>query len=461
MTSIQDTTSTETRTWVVQLAQLGWLERLYLFFLGIYSACFLPLFSSYQTAESVLVLLFFGAVFFSKQTRYLKAPVLNDPLFRICAALLVFLLCMQIWYAVSLPDYIDPSLKVTRHFLKPFMVLLVAFGLYIGGPQAPWWLLATAATGFAVYLGITFNLGEWSAALSGHRVDFGIHNAQHTAMFFGTSLLALLCFMPRIVLQRTSLKKRIPAIILGVAATLLAVFGTVVSQTRAVWLGLVAAMLVALFLSLMLAYKKRHSPKQTLKVFGGIGVLIIVLTVAGTAGFNAEEKVERRFEAENIDLQNLTEAPLSDANPHTSSSVRLVSWRVAAEWFAERPLLGWGAGVTDALIDHSDYFSERFKKQFGHLHNSFVETLIANGLLGASIILAFAAWIGVATVRAFRTGHMPTDVFVFAWCFLAFWIVINTFESYILYGTGQYLNAIIVGFIYSFYFRSQVRTDCQ
>ncbi|MEQ5836447.1 O-antigen ligase family protein [Marinobacter sp. NFXS9] len=437
---------------------LNGLRKTYLTVLAAYVFCFLPWFSTYRTAETLLVVLLVGILALGRNSSPLKRVILTDPIFRICLVLLAYLLLVQLWYHVSLPEYVDPSAKVTRHYLKPLMVLLVAAGVSMLRPARAWPVLLLALAGLYVYLGLEFRAAEWIRALKGYRVDFGIHNAEHTGMFFGTYLLCLLCLSPRLI--RWSCHRgwlvSIAVFPLLLAALLLAIEGTLASQTRAVWLGLLQASLVAVILLIgrLLTSRDTQGEKRKLSLLLALVAGAFVVTISLT--LNSSQTVEKRFSTTDIQIDKILEAPSENVDPKTSSGVRLYSWRVAMGWVGERPLLGWGAGSTKEMIQHSDYFGASFKQNFGHLHNTFMETLVAQGLIGTAILVALIVWIGIATVRAFRGGDLPWDVFVFAWCFLAFWIVINMFESYILYPTGQYLNAVIVGFVYSFHFRRRL-----
>lgn len=447
------------RFWItVAGTPLNGLRKTYLAVLAAYILCFLPWFSAFRTAETLLVVLLVGILFIGRKNSPLKPLILSDPIFRICLVLLTYLLLVQIWYQVSLPNYVHPSAKVSRHYLKPLMVLLVAMGISMLRPAKAWHTLLIALAGLYVYLGLEFRTAEWLRAFKGYRVDFGIHNAEHTGMFFGTYLLGLVCLAPRLIrwAWHHNWATFIAIVSFLLAAMLLAIEGTLVSQTRAVWLGLMLASLVALILLLGRAFAGQESLGSTRNFNLVLTLLAAAFLVAISLTLHTSQAVEKRFSTTDIQIDRILDAPSENANPTTSSGVRLYSWRVAFEWFSERPLLGWGAGSTKEMIQHSDYFGDWFKTNFGHLHNSFIETLIAHGIVGTSILITLVAWIGIATVRAWRRGDMPWDVFLFAWCFLAFWIVINMFESYILYPTGQYLNALIVGFIYSFHFRHRL-----
>lgn len=457
MTKIHQMTSTSSlsafTSWFSK-KNLG--EKLFVLALATFIFCYLPLLAAYRSAESVMILTFLWLAFYSGKETGLRSVVLRDPVFLACAALLGFLVLARLWYSFSLPPGIDPETRETRYVLKPVLVFLVAFGLGIVARPYRWGFLLLGMLGFAVYLLTTIGSGQWSIAWSGNRVDFGIHNAQHAAMFFGTALIGILCFAFRIV-KTSSPSWRLLVICLVIITLSMAAFGLIATQTRAAWLGIIMAGTFGLTIALYLLGKRQNKPlgkKHSKAIFSLTLCLLLGIVLAG---LNAPERVKAPFtnSGQLLSMEQYNDLPDYNSDPRTSHGVRLMSWRVALEWLKERPLVGWGPGSTEDLIDQSAFFSDRFKKNFGHLHNSFIESLVANGLIGSAILLVMIVWIGYAVFAAYRNGEMPADVLVFSFSFFGFWTAVNLFESYTLYTTGHYINAVVVGFIYSFYLQSQ------
>lgn len=436
------------------LSQKSHGEKLFVAALATYIFCYLPFLAAYRGAESVMILTFLWLAFISGRKTGLRSRVLHDPLFLTCAAMLGFLILARLWYAYSLPPDIDPETRETRYFLKPIMVFLVALGMGIIARPYRWALLLSSLLGLAVYLLSTLGADYWNSALAGRRTDFGIHNAQHTAMFFGAALIGIVCFMTRVV-KASSPHWRRAVISLVVLTFSVVAFVFIATQTRAAWLGILMASIFGLVTIAYLVWKNKDGiyGKQNRKTIFILALLFLFGTLL--AGLSAPERIKASFNDQSFTINQYISVPDYDSDPRTSHGVRLLSWRIALEWLKERPLAGWGPGSAEDLIDQSDFFSERFKKNFGHMHNSFVESLVANGLAGSAILLAMIIWLGVATFVAHRTGRMPDDVFVFALSFFGFWMLINLFESYTLYTTGHYINALVGGFIYSFYLQSQ------
>ncbi|RBW48119.1 O-antigen ligase family protein [Marinobacter sp. F3R11] len=440
-------------TFVSWLSLKSTAEKLFIAALATYIFFYLPALTAYRGAESAMILAFVWLAFVSGRKTGLRSLVIHDPLFLACTIMLGFLALARLWYSSSLPSDIEPGTRETRYFLKPIMVFLVALGMGVIARPYRWHLLLLSALGLATYFLTTIGTGYWTQAWAGKRTDFGIHNAQHTAMFCGAALIGLSCFTVRIVTNHSSRWHRV-AIPLVVLTFAVLTFVFISAQTRAAWLGILIASILALAVAGSLVRKNRHRTHGQKSRKAIFFLTLLILFGAGLSGLNAPERIKTTFSNHDFALAPYITLQDHTTNPVSSHGVRLFSWRVALEWLKERPLMGWGPGSVDDLIDESEFFSDSFKKRFGHLHNSFIESLIANGLVGTAILLAMIVWLGIATFVAHRKGQMPNDVFIFAVSFFGFWITINLFESYALYTTGHYINAVTGGFIYSFCIQS-------
>ncbi|PCM42811.1 O-antigen ligase family protein [Marinobacter sp. ANT_B65] len=450
MTSVAPTSTF--RAW---LSLKSRAEMLFIAALVTYIFCYLPVLAAYRGAESVMILTFIWLVFISGRKTGLRSRVIHDPLFLSCTVMLGFLGLARLWYSYTLPPGIDPGIRETRYFLKPAMVFLVALGMGVLARPYRWHLLLLSMSGLATYLLTTVGTGYWTQAWEGKRTDFGIHNAQHTAMFLGTALIAMVCFTSRLVKTCPPRGLRTVALALVVITFAIAAFVFISTQTRAAWLGILTGGTIGVATTACLIWKKKdsaHDQRNSKPVF-----ILVLLLLFGTvlASLSTSERIKESYNSQTLSLGQYITLDSSPPDPQTSHGIRLLSWRVALEWLKERPLVGWGPGSVKDLIDQSSFFSDGFKHNFGHMHNSLVESLVANGLTGTSILLSMIIWLGIATFIAHRRGRMPDDVFIFALSFFGFWTLINLFESYVLYTTGHYINAVFGGFIYSFYLQPQ------
>lgn len=177
---------------------------------------------------------------------------------------------------------------------------------------------------------------------------------------------------------------------------------------------------------------------------------IIAITISTAAVIYYDTSITKRLTAERVTLEKLTEGDFEHIKKG-SIGIRIDSWRMALGWIKERPITGWGAQTRKALIQRSDWPIE-YKKKFGHLHNSYLELLVDYGVVGLSLFAGLFAYIWFRAWQAWRHNIIPNDIMAFGALWCIYWLIVNCFESYIIYSaTGNYLNAIVMGVLYTYH----------
>ncbi|BES69904.1 hypothetical protein RE428_09220 [Marinobacter nanhaiticus D15-8W] len=418
--------------------------------LAIYAFAWYPLPAAYQGAEGIMVALFLFAL-----TQEQGRPMRTNTAFLLCMGLLVYLVAGLAYHKLVLPEGFKVSVRFSRYYLKPLLIVIVAFGLALARPRFAWLFLPIAFCGLLVQLALTIDGSLIDQILQGYRPSFGFTNAQHSGVAFGTALLALIIFAPRILHTRKPRRYVYGALLL--CAIAIAAACVLVTQVRAVWLALALALPIGFVLSLV--YRDRGR-KNTFKgiylpVFALLAVIGITSALLLTTGL--EDRLEQRLVATDEQIQELQEALTLEDVARTSTTIRVASWAAAVDWFSERPILGWGPGTTPQLIEKAPYFDDWFKNQFGHLHNSYLEAAVSLGTVGLLLLLGLVVYLGWAIIQAYRSGAMPRDAFIFSWTFFIFWLVVNCFESYIMFNTGHVITACVGGFLYHFYLKAEIK----
>lgn len=372
----------------------------------------------------------------------------KDPLFLGSMLLIVFLVLEFLWHRATIPEALFADRFPTKYLLFSCFFLLIAYATVVWRRINPFLILIGAALGLVVFLLLYSSGEEWQRAWQGARVEFGFRNAQHAGIFFGTGLLVIACFAHRLVRAFTG-RSRLLAALAAFGFAALMIYGILVTQVRAVWLALILAALTGLMLKLLTLDLHAVKAKLRFSHLAWAALLIVGLSSLGGA-LQIHERVQQRIEQENINIQTVEEAARLEGRHSTSTGIRIALWAASLQWIEERPLLGWGNRTAEKLIQVDTRFDAKFKKAFGHLHNSLLELLVAVGAIG---LLAFGGLLTLfvsRVIKARQAGAMPRDVFLFAWTFLVFWAVVNCFESYINYATGFYVNSVIAGFLYAF-----------
>lgn len=428
-------------------------ETLYLA-LGLSSLAFaffwLPVPRLFDVACYLLILLFVPMVM-APSNRHLR----RDPAIVLGICFFLFTVFSIIWHRLTLPDYF-PETTSDRRFLRVLYFIAIAYAISRSRVLAAWRLLGVSLAGLITYMVFQFNSAEWVQAWHGERTDFGIHNAQHTGIVFATCLLALSIFTPRFYTWTRNIPKMaaLLCLLLWACAALFSLWVIFISQTRAVWLGLcITAVCLPLFLGL--AYRLHGHPQLSLRKPFLIGVASVTLLGLLAISLDAPTIVVDRFNSEKVTWESLRQAASHEEHDLSSIEIRVASWSAAAGWIMEKPYMGWGGRGSRPLIRNSDLFSDAFKEQFNHLHNSYLQVLVEIGFIGALFITALMTIIGRATIKAYQSQRMPLDVFLFAWVFFIFWLIVSTFESYIIYPSGTYLVGIVTAFFYSYCLRQK------
>jgi O-antigen ligase len=375
----------------------------------------------------------------------------KDRLILLCTLLALMVVAGYIWQRFSVPEALLGNASVKEYITAFCFFVVVAYGISAAPKVSPFLLLVSAGAGLLVHLS-SLPVDVWLDGWQGHRLDFGFRNAQHTSIIFATALLASVFFLPRAL--SLPFRARMLALPLLVSFIPLMIFGVITTQTRAAWLGLIFSAITLLLLCAVVLFAGCRSVRwHTLIRIAATG--IYVLLVGSATLYFMPGNITQRVSEEKVGIATIKETARLETVPRTSITVRIGTWSAAREWIAERPVFGWGGNTAAKLIKQSPHFDEEFSNNFGHLHNSYLETLVAVGGAAFICMLAIVFLLAWRTFALWRQGQIPTDVFLFSWVFFSFWVTVNMFESYIQYDYGTFLNAVIGGFLYSWYLRRQ------
>jgi O-antigen ligase len=171
----------------------------------------------------------------------------------------------------------------------------------------------------------------------------------------------------------------------GGAAVLLIIV-TILTLSRAAWLGLGAGLITATALALRERNVAGFSPRTL--ALAGIGVAVAGGIVVMTGAWNL---VAQRF------------AELLSGGGSGSSRIEI--WRAALAAWRDRPLVGQGPDLFEMVFPRFQtpaYWRYEWSGLPFHAHSIYLHTLATRGLLGLLAAAAWAAALGVAAVRVWR-----------------------------------------------------------
>lgn len=422
-------------------ARTDWLTRIAGALVFLYA---LIKISAPDIAEDVIVLgaLLAWIAIFIRDRQLLKSFVV------VCFVTAIVSQLLSWWLSQGLaPELVERSPKVHRLALW-FYCIPVAYILK-GRQQRITALFLLASAGLLSAPWIVGNgWEELRLAFSGRRINFGIHNAQHTAMFFGVLLLGLLCFWRPIINPQS--RWRWLRLALWLTTLVFCIACVFFTQTRGVWLSLIGAGLAAYLLALL------NTGNSWLAVRNRILIPTALLAIIGTGAWQAGmlDLVSKRISSDRATLSTYwnDSEQLGSAN---SISIRLSTWSESLVWIEKRPWFGWGGKGRRFVINQTDHLSDARKKQFGHLHNSYLDTATNYGLLGLSVMLALLGFLAYATYCGWKRKTIGNNAALFFSTFIVYWLIVNIFESYMFFSSGIYILAVVSGAIISLYWQSE------
>jgi len=278
------------------------------------------------------------------------------------------------------------------------LAVFAGAALAFGSRTPAWWLsVATAAAAaiaatYALLQRVGIDFLKWGTVSA---TGVGVESlAARPAGTFGnpnylSAYLALAVFMTvggALSARRTSWRLALGA---SAALQLLAIL---FAQTRGAWVGIAAGTLAG---SVLLVAQRGGHWRRWL-VAAAVLALLTPLTLRLAAPILPHDGLAGRL------------ASIVDPSENTASQ-RLILWRIAAELWTQRPLLGYGPETFEA-------FSERRltpelsllsggQTAFARAENGLLDTLFSVGALGTIALLALLALVLSAGIRAVKPGH--------------------------------------------------------
>lgn len=273
------------------------------------------------------------------------------------------------------------------------------------------WL--AAMTGFAIGVVSYFLSQGIGPLLSGARLGFHLQRPLGAGLYAGAFLLSL-AFTAQFW-WRVDGRWRWPARLGGAAMLLLCSVVLIGSQNRSTWLGLAAVGLaVAIWVTVRALRHHAEWRRTTTLLILGVALLTGVALIF-------KGPLESRT-ADERDAISTVLAEGLDAAPATNITIRLRLWSYALDQFRNAPLLGHGfGGVQEALerdLRSGAPLLERERQD--HLHNTYLQALYGQGLVGCLLWAALGALLFRDLMRAARQNREIRRLMPAAWAVVGF-----------------------------------------
>ncbi|MEH6578324.1 MAG: O-antigen ligase family protein [Amphritea sp.] len=394
-------------------------------------------------AQLSILITIIGLLIYNRS--YLRSSII----YLLLASILVQLCSWQLSQQAA-PELTETSAKVHRLAAWFYMIPIA----YLLGGSLKNTLLVWSIAFLSLALSPWLSGHGWAEivkGLAGSRSDLGLHNAQHTSTFFACSLLAFICFYHRI----TSNGRRLWRLIIWIAATTICVIGLYISNSRAIWLGLAVSLPLLLLFALTILFKS--SNKRPYKIsYRHLTMAVVLLSLLVFSNQTIKDGVSKRFKGEKETIVKILNGE-HNFTRWDNSSIRFATWLEAHEWITKKPFFGWGGQGRKLVVQNTEQLPNTYKNKnrIRHLHNSYLDTLVNYGFAGLTILLCLAGFLIYAAHYAWRRTTLPTDMLLFTYTFIAFWGVINSFESYMFYSSGKFIFGLIGGGILTLYWKAK------
>jgi len=373
-----------------------------------------------------------------------RKKILRNYIFIIFILILLLEVASWINSLIYLSEYAHDTPRLDR-LGKLFIFFFISYWLQ-GSKNNVIALWSAFALGFlfTVITNIDINtLINFSTTL--HRANFQIKNSQWDSMLSATSLIVSFFIFYITSKSSTNIKIKIPLLLTISIFILIFSYFVLITQSRQVWLALIAVVFMGPII--YIAIQKTINIKI---------IIFISIVIVGLFFILSNSKIiQKRVSTDQKTISKI----LKDNKDIEMSSIgiRVNSWLEAKEWIIRHPFIGLDSSAIAEVIQQSKIFNENMKKQFGHLHNFFIETLVAFGILGLLLIIS-VYYLVIKSIwhSSLPEGRKKEYVF-FAIIFTLFWFIINNFESFNSRTIGIFTHNIILASFYTFYFTNSLK----
>ncbi|WP_294961839.1 O-antigen ligase family protein [Sulfurimonas sp.] len=368
-----------------------------------------------------------------------KDIIFKNPIIIILIMILIAQVLSWINSHIYIPEIADKTPKLDR-LAKLFVFFFIAYWLKANIKNTILlWLFFIFGFLFAIATNINF-MSIIELVLNQQRIGFLIKNSQFDSMLAGTSLLMSLSFFYLTIKSSIFGKKSKAALLFAIL--LLIIFFTyivLITQSRQVWLGLISAYIAYAISHIWI--NKKINFKVLIINFLSISTLLIVL--------GNTEIMQYRIMSE----QDVVESIFIEKKDIEMSSVgiRINSWLDAKDWILKHPIIGLDSEAISEVIQQSKRFSKELKKEYGHLHNFFIETLVAYGFIGLLLIFAMYYFIILSIKDSDLSDNNKQYYLLTSISFLTYWLIINNFETFNSRIIGVSTHNIIFASFYTFH----------
>lgn len=362
----------------------------------------------------------------------------SDPIWKAFLILSLFLLFKAILTIVNYSEPVIDVLDAARWRLRFFWIFIVAW--WIGGSyKSIHRLLIFSLFGFIILLVIGYDHQLFMNIGNGHRIDFSI-NAQ-TFSLLTVSFMLGCTFLAK---EFWGVQYRIIRILLWSFAIIVFFELTILSLTRASWIALSGIIIVSCLLS-ALHYKasiKKNKKKVIVAIFGSLIVSCGIIVINSWA-------IKQRASSEIADIKEFFLLNYENIDTSSSFGKRFELWKWSLGEIKKYPFLGQKIDNTSKEFIAKNQSVDKEVANYSHVHNSYLEVLLNQGIIGFIIFSFFPLYIIHTTYNLFKDHFISFRYFMFFLSIVLFFAIVNLSEAFFTKWVFWPYFSIIFGCFYS------------
>lgn len=418
--------------------------------LGLFS---FAVFFDIALANKALILLLCGSAL---SKRRCWDVLLRDPMLLLSAAFSLYLVGCTLLALSEFPLLQEQILDAAQNWpIRGFFALLLLSAWISRDCRTliPWAMTLTTAGFLArIFFRLDWpNLGDqFQVFLSGeYRASFG-HSSVNLGTWSAIVLWGLVFLAPRYLRRVKGLGAMIAGTSLWCLASSVSFLSLLFSQSRAAWLAALAVIPIGLAMWLLWNRKSERKPvRQLALAIAIVSIVLVSLLIVGSLDV-VRERIHQNFDTIVQILSGDTENL-----PIDSVGVRLRMYQDFWNSWQEKPLLGWGPGTAEMLLDRSG-INDLGMGHFIHYHNSYFTVLLDLGAIGFSAITVMFFLIFRAAWQRRRPPFCTEETAYFlSGAFIIFGICALTGEP-LLSSSGGYFISLAGGIAYSWYLTGEI-----
>ncbi len=184
--------------------------------------------------------------------------------------------------------------------------------------------------------------------------------------------------------------------------------GVYVTQTRTIWIGVIASIIFGTILLFFTCIKAKNS-------FHGLVVpIIIILTIIGL-GVVKFEHISARFAQESTTISTVVSGTPEEVElTPLGKRIHVYQWALSYDSFIS--LFGWGPLATVTISENQnlrEIHDWPEKLEMVHLHNTALEICFRTGIFGTATIILIFLFLIKGVLDSFRKDRIPPFLFTF------------------------------------------------